>query len=199
MSTSRRPELRLGWGTAVGVDAMEGREELAARVRGSWFIKHLKLKRDGDCREGLYDGWIADAVYDTRSDRAGHFECKMKVTPELANSYRTAHGGMLALLVDTLGSAALGTSAAADVIYRGLEKHGFDDDALLREFERTIPPDLLGMCVAPRRGPAGAGAPEDAVGKRRLTERAPSPPAARRPGRRRLAFRTCAPSRSTRR
>ena len=32
---------------------------LAERARRSWFIRHLKIKKEGECREGLYDGWLA--------------------------------------------------------------------------------------------------------------------------------------------
>ena len=87
-------------------------------------------------------------MYDTKSDEAGHFACKLRVTPELSNSYRTAHGGMLALLVDTLGSAALGASAAEEFVGRmegGRHAVQVDDENLLNEFDKTIPPDLLGM------------------------------------------------------
>ena len=32
---------------------------LAEHARRSWFIRHLKIKKEGECREGLYDGWLA--------------------------------------------------------------------------------------------------------------------------------------------
>ncbi|KAK9812786.1 hypothetical protein WJX72_003675 [[Myrmecia] bisecta] len=41
----------------------------------------------------------------------GRLQCVMKVTPRVANRYGTLHGGCIATLVDTVGSAALVTQS----------------------------------------------------------------------------------------
>ena len=82
--------------------------------RSNVFISRMKRRRETDCKEGLYDGWLVDEVYDLVSEKPGHFGCKMRITAALCNMYRGAHGGLIALIIDTLGTAALGAAVPKD-------------------------------------------------------------------------------------
>ena len=89
---------------------MASEEFAEAERRSNVFLLGMKRRRETDCKEGLYDGWLADEVYNMVSEKPGHFGCKMRILPALCNMYRGMHGGLIALLIDSLGTAALGAA-----------------------------------------------------------------------------------------
>jgi len=84
------------------------------------------------CRDDRFDAAFRDMVVDAMDPRAGEARCSFVVTPALANSWGTLHGGAVATLVDILGTLALvakdkdkaGVSVEINVSYVGPARLG---------------------------------------------------------------------------
>ena len=55
----------------------------------------------------VFDQCLDDAGFEITSIGSDGVECRLTVTPELCNNYRTLHGGATSTLVDVVGTLAL--------------------------------------------------------------------------------------------
>lgn len=75
------------------------------------FLSATVNQFDGDGNSGHFDTTALQGLTDISAER-GKITCRLPVAARLQNRYNTLHGGCIATLVDTVGTAALLTVSA---------------------------------------------------------------------------------------
>jgi len=78
---------------------------------GRQFLQAIISRQLDNGEAGTFDALVLGSLQNIKGTR-GKLTCSMMIVPQLQNRYGTMHGGCMATVVDTVGTAALCTVSA---------------------------------------------------------------------------------------